>query len=73
MLNDEIIAKTPIVILANKIDKSTAISKEDLLRELGIQLNDNPQEGRVLSMFMTSLVHRSGFQNALQKLNGWIV
>jgi len=80
LLNDEQVAGCPILVLGNKIDKSTAISEEQLKAVLGIyglttgkgQVSRSELSTRPLEVFMCSVLKRQGYGEGFRWLAQYI-
>ncbi|KAK6750348.1 hypothetical protein RB195_002366 [Necator americanus] len=69
LIRDEQVAGAPILILGNKIDKSTALSEEQLKWHLGVQhmctgkgeVSRSDLTSRPMEVFMCSVLRRQGY------------
>ena len=73
------LAKIPIVLLGNKIDKKEAVSDEDLRLALGLStktqygIQKAPEvEGRTIELFMCSVVKKTGYADAFEWLTKYL-
>jgi len=80
LLEDQALASVPFVVLGNKIDIPTAVSEEDLRRELGLlnhmtygrDTKKGQSNVRPVEVFMVSVVKRMGYAEAFQWLSGFL-
>ncbi|CAD8055984.1 unnamed protein product [Paramecium primaurelia] len=79
ILNTAELAKVPIVILGNKIDKPGAVPEEELRQALGINVkqqinNKNIKEidGRPVDVFMCSVANRVGYAEGFRWLSQFL-
>lgn len=78
ILADETLAKVPILILGNKIDKEGAVSETELANALGL-FNMTPEDAttvppgvRPMRLFMCSIRNKSGFSKGFKWLSKFI-
>ncbi|KAJ1348995.1 hypothetical protein KIN20_004413, partial [Parelaphostrongylus tenuis] len=80
LIRDEQVAGAPILILGNKIDKSTALSEEQLKWHLGIQhmctgkgeVSRNDLSSRPMEVFMCSVLRRQGYGEGFRWLSQYL-
>jgi GTP-binding protein SAR1 len=69
ILNIPELQKTPIAIIANKIDKNGAASEDEIKEALGIK-GLCSKDTRPLELFMCSVIRKIGYSEALGWLSG---
>jgi len=77
LLSMEDLAKTPFLILGNKIDHPSAVSEDQLRHELGLFQTTGkgkvPLEGiRPIEIFMCSVVMRQGYGEGIRWLSQYV-
>ena len=73
LLFDDLLHKTPILILVNKIDCQQAVSEYELRDSLSLQMtsgknNFNIEDIRPIEVFMCSVVRKLGYQDGFEWL-----
>jgi GTP-binding protein SAR1 len=82
LLSDPRLNKTPILIFGNKIDRSFAMSEDQIRASLGLPyklttgkntpVSKDPNAPRPVEVFMCSIVERCGFKEGYQWLSKYI-
>eukprot|EP00792_Barthelona_sp_PAP020_P013492 TRINITY_DN87_c0_g1_i1.p1 TRINITY_DN87_c0_g1~~TRINITY_DN87_c0_g1_i1.p1 ORF type:complete len:189 (-),score=61.99 TRINITY_DN87_c0_g1_i1:34-600(-) len=72
LLTNPELAGKPVLVFGNKVDRmDVALNHDQLLDALNIryQLNDNPENGRPLQLFMTSFINKQGYGDGFRWLS----
>eukprot|EP00768_Dysnectes_brevis_P006362 gnl/Dysnectes_brevis/497_a550_4029.p2 GENE.gnl/Dysnectes_brevis/497_a550_4029~~gnl/Dysnectes_brevis/497_a550_4029.p2 ORF type:complete len:192 (-),score=59.31 gnl/Dysnectes_brevis/497_a550_4029:20-595(-) len=79
LLASQDLAKTPFLILGNKIDLHSAVPTEQLIRELDVAQHLTGQAGgklgegrRPLEVFMCSVINKQGYREGFQWLSKYL-
>lgn len=78
LMDDEQIAQSPVLILANKIDMETAISEDQFRQFCGIQTTGkgknacDPSQTRPVEIFMCSVLKKQGYGEGFMWLASYI-
>lgn len=78
LLSDEKLQNVPFLILGNKIDRTTSVSRESLVYELGlfnltpIDTVNLPRDQRPIQLFMCSVKNKTGYAQGFKWLSKFI-
>lgn len=71
VLNTPELANIPICILGNKVDKTSAVKKEELIEALDID-SFKLKDSRPMNLYMCSVTKRSGYSDAFNWLTEYL-